>query len=617
MNDSAETTGRHPFQAEVRQLLDIVIHSLYTDREIFVRELVSNAADSLEKLRLAQLTGSGGFEADKPLEVSITTDDQARTLTIADTGIGMTREELSRNLGTIAHSGTKAFLKALQEKGSSNAAMIGQFGVGFYSVFMVADRVDVYTRSLLEEGESLRWSSDGESGYEIAEAPGQGRGARVVVHLREGMEEFARPERIRGILRKYSNFVGFPIHLNGERVNTIEALWMKPKAEVSEEQYQEFYRFTAHAADEPMFTMQFAADAPLEIHSLLFVPGENQERFGFGQLDPGVALYCRKVLIDPHPRGLLPEWLRFLRGVIDSADLPLNISRESMQDSALVRKLGQVITGRFLKFLQKQAAEEPEKFTKFHQQFSRFIKEGIVTGHEHREALAGLLRFESSMTEAGKLTSFEEYVARMKDGQQEIYFLAGVSRETIEGGPYLEAFRARGLEVALFTEAVDEFVLDALAETRGKKLVSADRARIDLGDMPQEGEALAEEELKSLREWLGGQLQGVVGGVSAGCRLVSAPAAALVPEDAPGAHLRAMLRAMGQEVPPLVPELEINPRHPLVKSLAALRGRDQDLAAAVARQLADQALLAAGLVEQPQQVAARMNELLARVLPPG
>lgn len=611
---AAATTGQHAFQAEVRQLLDIVIHSLYTDREIFVRELVSNASDSLEKLRLAQLTEHAGHEADKPLEVSITTDDQARTLTIADTGIGMTRDELVRNLGTIAHSGTKSFLKALQERGDSNAAMIGQFGVGFYSVFMVADRVDVFTRSWRDEGESLKWSSDGRDGYELAEAPGQGRGVRVVVHLREGMEEFSRPERIRGILRKYSNFVPFPIHLNGERVNTVEALWMKPKGEVTEEQYKEFYRFTAHAWDEPMFTMPFSADAPIEIHSLLFVPGENQERLGFGQVEPGVALYCRKILIDAHPRGLLPEWLRFLRGVIDSSDLPLNISRESMQDSALVRKLGQVITGRFLKFLQKQAADDAGKFAAFHQQFARFLKEGIVTSHEHREALGGLLRFESSMTGPGKTTSFGEYAARMKEGQKAIYYLVGASREVMEAGPYLEAFLARGIEVAFFTESVDEFVLDALGEIDGKKLVAADRDEIELDELPQEGESLDSGETSRLTEWMAGQLGGQVSGVSAGRRLVSAPAVALVPDDAPNAHMRAMMRAMGQDVPAVVPALEINPRHPLVRRLAALSKEDPDLAGAVARQVSDQALLAAGLIEQPQQLAARMNELLARVL---
>ena len=383
------------FHAEVRQLLDIVIHSLYTDREIFIRELISNASDALEKLRMTQLTENKIFEGDLPLEVNVTTDEAARTITIADYGIGMTRDELSENLGTIAHSGTKAFLE--KTKDGAKPDVIGQFGVGFYSAYMVADKVEVFTHSWQEDEEHLRWESDGASGYTIDEVEGQRRGSRIVVHLKEEHEEFAKTQRVRGIVERYSNFVGFPVNLNGERVNTVEALWLRSKKEVTEEQYKEFYQFTAHAMDNPRYTMHFSADAPLAINALLFVPEENAERMGLGAQPPGVALYCRKVLIDAQPEGLLPEWLRFLRGVVDSEDLPLNISRESMQDTALVRKLNEVITKRFIKFLVKQAEDSPGDYKQFYERFNRFLKEGIVASPAHQELLAGLLRFESSM----------------------------------------------------------------------------------------------------------------------------------------------------------------------------------------------------------------------------
>lgn len=602
------------FQAEVRQLLDIVIHSLYTDREIFTRELVSNASDALEKLKLLQLTESGIHEPEQPLQIEITTDEENRQLVIADRGIGMTREELVQNLGTIAHSGTKAFLQSMKEKGTQNGGMIGQFGVGFYSVFMVADRVDVYTHSWRTDAPSLRWSSDGREGYEIEEVDSQARGARMVIHLKEEYAEYAKESRIKELLNKYSNFVAFPILLNGERVNQVEALWLKAKGEVSDKEYEEFYQFTAKAWDKPRFTMHFTADAPLDIHALLFLPEENQERFGFGPVQPGVALYCKRVLIDPQPEGLLPEWLRFVRGVIDSADLPLNISRESMQDSALVKKLGQVVTKRLLKFLEKKATDDAAAYREFYQGFSRFIKEGIVSSHEHREALAGLLRFESSMTEGDTLSSFDDYIARMKDGQNDIYYLAGTSRSVMESGPYLEAFKARGLEVAYFTEGVDEFVFESLGTYREKKLVRADQADIELEETALDGEALAASEVESLQTWwqeaMGGQLKEV----KTGKRLIGSPVVALVPEDAPNPQMRAMMKAMGQDVPSVKPVLEINPRHPLVKKLSSLRTEKPEIAGLVAQQLVDQAMLSAGLVEHPQQLATRMNEILEKIL---
>jgi len=457
------------FQAEVRQLLDIVIHSLYTDKEIFVRELISNASDSLEKLRLKQLTENSVYQGDLPLEINITTDEEAKTLTFLDHGIGMNREELADNLGTIARSGSKEFLEALKEKGDNNASVIGQFGVGFYSAFMAADKVEVYTHSWDESAESLVWSSDGQTGYTIDDSDEQQRGCKIVVHLKEDSADFATEATLKGIIDRYSRFVSFPLKVNGEVVNTQDAIWLKSKNEITDEEYTEFYKYCAHAYDEPRARLHFSADAPLDINALLFTPAENQEKFGMGQMKAGVSLYCRKVLIDAEPQGLLPEWLRFLRGVVDSADLPLNISRESMQDSSLVQKLNRVLTKRYIKELAKQAKNEPEKYNEFYERFGRFLKEGIATSHDHQEALAALLRFESSMLDKAEQTGLDAYLTRAKDDQESIYYLTGLDREAMENGPYLEAFQKRGLEVALFTDSVDDYILETLTEYKGKK----------------------------------------------------------------------------------------------------------------------------------------------------
>jgi TNF receptor-associated protein 1 len=606
---------QHGFQAEVKQLLDIVIHSLYTDSEIFVRELVSNASDALEKARLKQLTENDVYQGDAELKISITTDEENNTLTIQDFGIGMNREELTENLGTIAHSGTKAFLEQLKEKNGDggNADVIGQFGVGFYSAFMAADEVEVSTHSWDPAAENLKWTSDGSTGYSIEEIDEQARGCKMVMKLKEDKAEFSKADRVKEILEKYSNFVTFPIELNGERVNKVEALWLKSKSEVTTEQYTEFYKFVAHAYDEPKFTMHFSADAPLAINALLFVPGENQEQFGMGQMEAGVSLYCRKVLIDAKPQKLLPEWLRFLRGVIDSADLPLNISRETMQDTALIQKLNKLITKRFLKFLATQAKNEPEAYMDFYTKFGRFLKEGIATSFEHQEQLAGLIRFESTSTEAGTQTGFAEYIERAADDQEVIYFLTGASRDILTKGPYLEAFKARGIEVALFTDQVDQYVLDSMPEFKGKKLVPADRADIELDDLESEGEALDASSLAALTGWMQDTLGERVEKVEAGKRLVDSPIAALAPKEAPNAQMMAMMKAMGQEVPTPKVTLEINPRSEVIKNLSNLQQKDDELAGLVAQQLTDNALLAAGLLENPQEMVSRMNDLLARV----
>ncbi len=606
---------KHVFQAEIRQLLDLVVHSLYTDKEIFLRELISNASDAMEKLRHLEATEKTVHDPGLALEIHLTTDEEGKTLTIADHGVGMTREELVTHLGTIAHSGTKAFLEAAKESGGSPGGLIGQFGVGFYSAFMVADRVEVLTRSWRGDGEELSWTSDGEGGYEIGEAPGQSRGVKVVLHLKEDQLEYAGEYRVKQLIETYSNFVGFPIFLNGKRINEVEALWLKNKSEITDEQYKAFYQFTGKAFDDPAYRLHFSADAPIAINALVFAPTENPERMGFGKTEGGVALYCKKVLIDSEPKGLLPEWLRFMKGVVDSADLPLNISRETMQDSALVRKLNSVISKRIIRMFEKEAEGDPEKFRGFYRKFDRFFKEGVATDHANRDALAKLLRYESSLTEPGGLCGLADYVARAKEEQKEIYYLAGANRESLDSSPYLEAFRARGLEVIYFMDVVDEYVADSLREFDGKKLVSIRHAGVEMDDHAAEGEALDAGRTEALCGFLKDELGERVVGVASGKRLVDSPVIALVPADSMSPQMRQMMKAMDENFKDEVKvELEINPRHPLVKKLSAASESDPELAKLVARQLFDNALIAAGLLEDARDTISRMNTLMEKAL---
>ena len=612
---SETTLEKHTFQAEIRQLLDLVVHSLYTDREIFLRELVSNASDSLEKIRHLQGTEKDITDADLPLEIRITADKEAGTLTIQDHGIGMTREELVENLGTIAHSGTKSFLQAMKESGSTPGNMIGQFGVGFYSAFMVADEVQVHTRSWRHEGESLVWTSDGVSGYTIEESEGVSRGVKIVLKLKSEFTEYAEEYRLKHLITTYSNFVGFPILLDDKRINEVEALWLKNKSDITEDEYKAFYQFTAKAYDEPSYRLHFSADAPIAINALVFVPTENPEKLGFAKVDGGVSLYCKKVLIDADPKGLLPDWLRFLKGVIDSADLPLNISRESMQDSALVRKLGSVISKRVIKMFEKESESDPEKYLAFYKKFDRFFKEGVATDHANREGLAKLLRFESTLTDSGKFVGLTDYVGRTKDGQDKIFYLVGPSREQLESSPYIEAFKTRGLEVIFFTDPVDEYVVDSLGEFEGKKLVSVTQAGVELEDAAAEGESLSAEETEKLCTFLKDELGDRVTEVSSGKRLVDSPIIALVPEDGMTPQMRRMMKAMDENFKDEVKvQLEINPRHSLVRKLSEAREKNPEVAGLVARQLLDNALIAAGLLDDARDTISRMNALMEKAM---
>jgi len=613
---STATPQKFEFQAEIKQLLDIVIHSLYTEKEIFVRELVSNASDALEKIRHLKLTEKEIFDDTLALEINLTTDDKAKTITIQDFGLGMTRAELIENLGTIAHSGSKAFLKALSESGQKNANLIGQFGVGFYSAFTVAKSVKVYSHSWRTTEPGHVWTSDGTGSYEIEESEGQRRGTKIVIELKDDCADYSQDWKIKEILERYSAFVSFPINLNAKHINTVQALWLRSKNEIKEEEYTEFYKFQARAYDEPRLRLHFSADAPLSINALLFVPKENPERLGMMRLEPSVSLYCRKVMIDAKPKDLLPEWLRFLKGVVDSEDLPLNISRETMQDRTLVEKLNKVITKRFLKFLDEEASSRVDGYNEFYAQFGIFLKEGAALDFTHKDQIVKLLRYESSLTEKGKTTSLTDYVSRMQSEQKEIYYLIGPNREAIESGPYLEGFKARNLEVLFCYEAVDEYVMNNVREFDGKKLTAADHADVKLPDLPKPPEgSLTEEEIKTLTEWLKKTLGDRIAEVKASDRLVDSPALALNADKFMSPHMRRMMKAMNKDGAdsPLRVNLEINPRHAVIKHLAAAQTASPEKAALVAEQILDNALIGAGLLEDTTKMVARIYKLLETV----
>jgi len=615
MSQPMSQPEQHSFQAEIQQLLSIVIHSLYTDREVFVRELVSNAADACEKLRFLQASGQSPTGDSGP-SIAITANEAESTLTIADTGIGMNRDELVQNLGTIAHSGTKAFLKALAEQQKPDTRLIGQFGVGFYSAFMVAKQVTVVTRSQAAGSEGWKWTSEGGNGYTLESAPDAAPGTQITLSLKDEAKEFAQAGNLERIVKRYSNFVAFPLELDGKRVNTVQAIWARSKNEVKEEEYKEFYEYLAHDNEPPKYRLHFTADAPIAIQALLFVPSRSLEMPGMVRQESEVHLYCRKVLIESKPKGLLPEWLRFVRGVVDSEDLPLNVSRERMQDSDLMRKLSKALTNRFLKHLAEEAEKDATAYDGFYSEYHRFLKEGVLSDWENQAALAKLVRYESSATEAGKKTSMADYVKRMPEGQKDIYYLLAKDRAAAEASPYFEVFRARKFEVLFVDDPIDEFVMDRLREFDSKSITAAEKAELDVEDASKEG-ALSDDEATSLAGWLKLTLGEAVHEVRSSKRLVDSPVVALDSDKYMTASMRRTLKSMGRDAmagEDAAPDLEINPRHPVIVKLNQLRQNDAALAGLVAEQLNDQARLASGRLEDPRAMLQRMNALLSKVV---
>ncbi len=619
----SNSSATFSFQAEVSKVLDIVIHSLYTDKEIFIRELISNSVDALEKMRHISLVSSEGVGRDRQLEIKIDVDKDANTLTISDTGIGMTRDELITNLGSVAHSGVADFLEKLSENSKKDIKLIGQFGVGFYSVFMVAGKVVVRTRSYIPDASGWEWVSEGSDGFSIQPAESTPLGTSVLLILKEDAKEFAQAGTVKRIIKQYSNFVPFPISVNGERVNTIQAIWTRSKSEITDQEYKDFYKFaTGISSSEPLDWLHFSTDAPLGLDALLFIPTDNPERLGFGKIETRVDLHCRKVLIQKQAKDILPQWLRFLTGIVDSQDLPLNISRETMQDSVLIKKINKALTKRFIKHLTDMVENEPSKYEIFWKTFGSFIREGIILDFDNRDTLAALYRFESSKTKPGELTSLDQYLSRMASDQKEVYYIAGANRESIERGPYLEVFRKRDIEVIYNFDPTDDFVMTHLYLYKEKKLVSADAETLDLpepkeSDHPEEldkeGRSVDSHEMG---DWIRKILQDKITEVKESRRLVDSPLILVNPDGQwTGAMQRIM--QMANEVNPTKRVLEFNPAHPMIIRLNEMRKSDTELAVLALEQLYDHAALNAGITVETRLLVDRMNVLLERTLEIG
>ncbi|XP_046624593.1 heat shock protein 75 kDa, mitochondrial [Neodiprion virginianus] len=630
IKDTEKATGqseRHEFQTETRQLLDIVAKSLYSEKEVFIRELISNASDALEKLRYLSLSSTENDAAapSQPLEIHIATDKQNRILTIQDTGVGMTREELTSNLGTIARSGSKAFLEQIKGKEASSgdpSAIIGQFGVGFYSAFMVADKVEVFTKSYEKDAEGLHWQSDGSGTYEISTAEGVQPGTKIVLHLRVDCREFSDDATINNVIKKYSNFVGSPIFVNGKRSNVIQPLWMLEPKDVKPEEHAQFFRFIANSCDTPRFTLHYSTDVPLSIRALLYFPEGKPGLFEMSRdTDIGVSLYSRKILIKSRAENILPKWLRFVKGVVDSEDIPLNLSRELLQNSALIGKLRNVLTSRILRFLYERSTKQPEEYEKFYKDYGLFLKEGVVSSYDQqeKEEISKLLRFESSTSKPGELVSIPQYCSRLAAGQKDVYYLAAPSRVLAEQSPYYEALKKRNLEVLFCYEPYDELVLMQLREYNSHPMTSVEKEmrHNKEDDSSLEFGGLDKSEADKLVGYLSNVLKGKAFNVKITSRLESHPCVVTVEDMAAARHfLRTQSHQLDNDAKfsLLQPRLEINPKHPIIKKLSQLATSDPKLAELVTQQLFANAMVGAGLMDDPRSLLTSMNELLTLAL---
>lgn len=647
------STEEMGFKTETRQLLDIVACSLYSDKEIFVRELISNSSDALEKRRHLEAVdpeGWGHEEGDEERGVHISVNQNKTRFVIRDTGVGMTKEELMNNLGTIAGSGSKAFVRQLQQAQSEGKAVstssadkiIGQFGVGFYSSFMVANHVKVYSRSAKKGSKGYLWESDGHGTYKITECDGVAKGTKIVLEIKDTELSFCTPQVIERIIKKYSNFVEFSVTLNGGKVNTVEALWMKSKDEVSNEEHIDFYKFISGAYDAPLSRLHYAVDAPLSIRALLYIPQTHSEKYGGGRMETGVSLYCRRVLIQSKAKDLLPEWLRFVKGAVDCESVPLNISREHTQDGGTMRKLNSVLTKRVLRWIEEEARRDRAKFERFIKEFGNFLKEGVCTDQVHKMEIAKLLRFESTGADTSfPLISLDEYRDRMKPNQSHIYYLVAPSKDMALASPYYEQYKDHKLEVLVLTEPIDEFVMNHLEtyakyklqsiETydashdgwvvHDKKMKDAEKAENpnkkseDGNDDVKLVRELSEDQIRQFSDFITKRLLGKVGVVKATTRLRDSPA---VVTDHESAQLRRLYKVTGQaQGPPPKYNFQFNPQHDLIRKTFALSTssdlEQNETAGLIVEQLFDNAIIAAGLLDDPRSIVGRLNTILTRM----
>ncbi|KAH9593192.1 hypothetical protein LSM04_008279 [Trypanosoma melophagium] len=630
---NAEEMG---FKTETRQLLDIVACSLYTEKEVFIRELVSNASDALEKRHLMEISKGEEYtreESDEAPLIAISCNQSKSRFVIRDTGIGMTKEELAENLGTIAGSGSKAFVRELQSgNGGSQAAekIIGQFGVGFYAAFMVAKNVKVYSRSAKKGSKGYVWESDGTGTFKIAECEGVEKGTKIVLDIKDTELSFCTPQVCERVLKKYSNFVSYEITLNGGKVNTVEALWMKDKNSITNEEHIDFYKFISGAYDSPMFRLHYAVDAPMSIRALLYVPQSHTEKYGGGRMESGVNLYSRRVLIQSKSKGLLPEWLRFIKGAVDSDSIPLNVSREHTQDGSMMRRLSTVLTKRIIRWFEEESKQDRQKYERFIKEYGPFLKEGVCTDQVHKMDLAKLLRFETTKSDIDyPYVSLDEYRDRMQANQTHIYYINAPSKEMALESPYYEQYKEHDLEVLICTEPIDDFVmqhLDTYAKHKLQNIEMFDAAldgsvqhkkklEGDKDDVKVEKQ-LTEAQSKGLSDFISKRLVGRVGVVKATTRLRDSPA---VIADHESAQLRKIYRITGQmSGPPPKYNLHFNPKHPVVRKLYTLSispaSEDVETAGLLVEQIFDNAIISAGLLEDPRSIVSRLNNIMSRMV---
>ena len=629
----AETQTRETlgFQAEVKQLLNLMIHSLYSNKEIFLRELISNASDASDKLRFEALTDKALYEGDGELKIRVSFDKEARTITVSDNGIGMSRQEVIENLGTIAKSGTKEFLQKLSGDSAKDAHLIGQFGVGFYSSFIVADKVTVVTRRAgLTAEHGVRWESDGGGEYTLEAAEKAGRGTEVTLHLREGEDDFLNGYRLRTIIRKYSDHITLPILMKKEEwdekkgeqkitdedetVNQAGALWARSKSEITEEQYHEFYKHVAHDFEAPLAYTHNKVEGKKEYTQLLYLPARAPFDLWDREHRRGIKLYVRRVFIMDDAEHLMPVYLRFVRGVVDSNDLPLNVSREILQESRDVEMIRAGNVKRVLSMVEDLAENQKEKFATFWKEFGRVFKEGLGEDHANREKIAKLSRFASTHNESdAQDVSLDDYIARMKEGQDKIYYVAADSYAAARNSPHLEIFKKKGIEVLLLSDRVDEWALSFLTEYSGKQLQSVAKGGLDLGKLADETEKKEQEkdagEAKELIERIKKALGEKVKDVRVTQRLTESPVCLVADEQDMGMHLERLLKQAGQTVPSSKPILEVNAQHPLVQRLGS--ESDETRFGDWAQVLFDQALLAeGGQLEDPAGFVKRLNQLV-------
>lgn len=621
---SAKEQSSFKFKAEVTQLLDILTHSLYTHRDVFIRELISNAADALDKVRFLSIKGEEIANADENLEIRINLDKDKKTFTITDTGIGMTHDELVSNIGTIARSGTSEFVKQLaaekDKEGELN--LIGRFGVGFYSVFMAGEKVEITTKSVKKDEPAWQWISDGRGSFEIlpVKEPVK-RGTTILVHLRQDAEEFAEKFTIQSAIEKYSNFVPFPIRVDGEQINKVTAIWREPKNNLKDEQYNEFFKFIARQQDEPLTRFHLSTDVPLQFHALLYVPKTNLELFGFGREDEGVHLFVKRVLIDAHAKDILPAYLRFVRGIVESDDLPLNISRETLQENPYLFKIKTTLVSKFLSHLQEFAQDEA-KYKEFWQQHGRTLKEGY-NDYTNREKIADLFRFNSSRcNNADELTSLKKYVEEMAEKQEEIYYLSGTSRESVEKNPVMDIFKSKNIQVLYCYDPIDEFVLSGMLEYDKKIFVSADQADMSkLAAIPSttkekdEAETKPEDtrELDKLARRIKDILGDRVEDVKLSERLVDSPAVLVSSQKGMSGQMEKIMHLYNQNAKLPAKVMEINKKHPVILQMQKIYQKDVNdpILTKLAYNLFYSVSLLDGSLQDPQEMAAHIQEILA------